>query len=63
MTAAPLLGQHNEEVYAEVLGYPEQVQQLGTWNFINRHVGAMGIGCLVLRTRNNGANGKSCIHV
>ena len=29
VTAAPLLGQHNEEVYAEVLGYtPEQVQQL-----------------------------------
>jgi formyl-CoA transferase len=29
VTAAPVLGQHNEEVYAEVLGYtPEQVQQL-----------------------------------
>ncbi|TAJ71581.1 MAG: hypothetical protein EPO42_15105, partial [Gallionellaceae bacterium] len=29
VTAAPVLGQHNEEVYAEVLGYTaEQVQQL-----------------------------------
>jgi formyl-CoA transferase len=29
VTAAPLLGQHNEEVYVEILGYtPEQVQQL-----------------------------------
>jgi formyl-CoA transferase len=29
VTAAPVLGQHNEEVYAELLGYtPEQVRQL-----------------------------------
>ena len=29
VTAAPVLGQHNEEVYAEMLGYtPEQVRQL-----------------------------------
>jgi len=29
VTAAPLLGQHNEEVFAELLGYtPEQVRQL-----------------------------------
>jgi formyl-CoA transferase len=29
VTAAPMLGQHNEEVYAEMLGYtPEQVRQL-----------------------------------